>query len=100
MTNAAPKMIPTLDTRDMGETHRLNAVAASLLAELQRRGNGRERSLAAITSNMWGRRAAHCRADSLTLVRQLAALCKGTGVKKKVRKNPACKGDFIVSIRY
>tara|TARA_R110001599_G_scaffold28698_1_gene98943 strand:- start:171 stop:473 length:303 start_codon:yes stop_codon:yes gene_type:complete len=100
MTNAAPKMIPTLDTRQMGETHKLGSVAAGLLANLQRRGNGRERSMAAITATMWGGRTSHCRADTLTLVRQLQALCKGTGVRMTVRNNPHVKGDYLVALKY
>ena len=98
--NAMPFTTPTTDTRNLGEAHKLNSVAAGLLANLQRRGNGRERSMAAITATMWTGRTSHCRADTLTLVRQLQALCKGTGVRMTVRNNPHVKGDYLVALKY
>jgi hypothetical protein len=98
--NAMPRTTPTTDTRNLGEAHKLNSVAAGLLANLQRRGNGRERSMAAITATMWTGRTSHCRADTLTLVRQLQALCKGTGVRMTVRPNPHVKGDYLVALKY
>ena len=98
--NAMPRTTPTTDTRNLGEAHKLNSVAAGLLANLQRRGNGRERSMAAITATMWTGRTSHCRADTLTLVRQLQALCKGTGVRMTVRNNPHVKGDYLVALKY
>ena len=99
-SNAMPNHVTTLDAREMGRAHSLNAVAASLLAALNRRGNGRERSLMAITAGMWGGRTSHCRHDTATLVKALHALCKGTGVRMTVRPNPNVKGDFLVAIRY
>jgi hypothetical protein len=98
--NAMPRTTPTTDTRHMGQAHKLNSVAAGLLANLQRRGNGRERSMAAITATMWTGCTSHCRADTATLVRQLQALCKGTGVRMSVRPNPHVKGDYLVALKY
>ena len=97
-----PSNAPVQNRREQGKARSLQngKVARVFLAALQARGNGRERSLAAVTRDMWGYGATECRADSLTLVKTLKAACEGTGVKFTCRQNPQDKNDYLVAIRY
>jgi len=98
MNNAMPRITPVLNTRDMGTHKALEAIAGSVLARLPK--NGRPVSLAAVTARLWGAGTSQCRADTVTVLRKLEALCKGTGVGCTVKPNPHVKGDFIISLRY
>jgi len=96
--NAMPFTTPTTDARDMGTHKRLEAIAGSVLARLPK--NGRPVSLAAVTARLWGAGTSQCRADTVTVLRKLEALCKGTGVQCAVKRNPHNKGDYIITLRY
>ena len=98
MSNAMPHVAPTLNIREQGAHKRLEAIAGSVLARLPK--NGRPVSLAAVTARLWGAGTSQCRADTVTVLRKLEALCKGTGVRCSVKRNPHNKGDYIISLRY
>ena len=99
MNNAMPTHVTTLDNPDAGYTPKaLQSVAAGFLALLPK--NGRPVSLGQLTEGLWVGSNSHCRHDTKKLARALEALCKGTGVACTVKENPACDGDWIISLRY